>query len=648
MAVEKVEALSVSGRIDELDSVTEALGKTNYFAPDNALSFYSDTTGFTPVNAPDPYAKPLSSLADSLKQIGLEEKLNGLDYSTDTSLPVKDWEKYSSDFSTVVQGILKKEQQCEEEIRRCDEEISRVQHFSWLKINLDDLNGCQFVKTRFGSLPAESYAEMSQYKKDTFLALFSKEAENSLYWGMYCAPINQIEETDHIFSHLGFEAVSLKGCSGTIPSILERDASSKQKASEELDGVSSEIKAFWDRECGNFLGVYTWLSKKHTYYGIRRYAFQYGNSFILVGWIPVKRMQEVQGALKPLSTVIYTMEDASKPDILPHSPPTTLKNRKLWRPFEYLISIYGLPSYDEFDPTAIVAFTYVLLFGLMFADFGQGLVIALAGWLLWKKKRSGLGCVMIPCGISSSVIGVLFGSCFGFENSFDWLYKGILKLPDKPISVMEQTNSVILFAVGLGILMVILAIITNIIVSLRRKHYTEGLFGPNGVAGLIFYTSVIVGFGGQLAFGWNIVNSAYIFGLIVLPLIVILFREVLGGFMEGKPDWKPEHWGGTIMQSLFEVFEFILSYLTNTISFIRVGAFVLVHAGMMSVVFTLAEMFSGVGFAIVVFIGNAFIIALEGLLSGVQSLRLEFYEMFSRFYNGSGHPFIPVTVGRKA
>lgn len=143
-------------------------------------------------------------------------------------------------------------------------------------------------------------------------------------------------------------------------------------------------------------------------------------------------------------------------------------------------------------------------------------------------------------------------------------------------------------------------------------------------------------------------NSAYIFGLIVLPLIVILFREVLGGFMEGKPDWKPEHWGETIMQNLFEVFEFILSYLTNTISFIRVGAFVLVHAGMMSVVFTLAEMFSGVGFAIVVLIGNAFIIALEGLLSGVQSLRLEFYEMFSRFYNGSGHPFIPVAVGRKA
>ena len=97
-------------------------------------------------------------------------------------------------------------------------------------------------------------------------------------------------------------------------------------------------------------------------------------------------------------------------------------------------------------------------------------------------------------------------------------------------------------------------------------------------------------------------------------------------------------------QGFFELFEAILSYVTNTVSFLRVGAFVLVHAGMMSVFFSLANMFGeySVGFWIVVVFGNIFVLVLEGLLVGVQSLRLEFYEMFNRFFEGSGHEFKPI------
>jgi V/A-type H+/Na+-transporting ATPase subunit I len=144
------------------------------------------------------------------------------------------------------------------------------------------------------------------------------------------------------------------------------------------------------------------------------------------------------------------------------------------------------------------------------------------------------------------------------------------------------------------------------------------------------------------------VTPAYVLALIVLPVMVMLFREPLGGLVEGRPDWKPESMGNYIMQSFFEVFEFLLSYLTNTISFIRVGAFVLVHAGMMLVVFTLAESTSGIGYVLILLIGNAFVIALEGLLSGIQTLRLEFYEMFSRFFDGAGRAFAPVVVSRES
>jgi len=127
----------------------------------------------------------------------------------------------------------------------------------------------------------------------------------------------------------------------------------------------------------------------------------------------------------------------------------------------------------------------------------------------------------------------------------------------------------------------------------------------------------------------------------------MFFREVLGGLLEHRPNWKPEKWGDYIMQNFFEVFEFLLSFATNTMSFLRVGAFVLVHAGMMLVVFTLAEMSGGIGYVLTIIIGNVFVMALEGLLVGIQVLRLEFYEMFSRFFDGGGRPFNPVVVRKE-
>lgn len=170
------------------------------------------------------------------------------------------------------------------------------------------------------------------------------------------------------------------------------------------------------------------------------------------------------------------------------------------------------------------------------------------------------------------------------------------------------------------------------------------MFGPNGVAGLVFYASLVIGFGLQLLTGRTIVTLPYILCLIVLPLLVIFFREVLGGLVEHRPDAVPKKWGEFIVQNFFELFELLLTYAGNTISFLRVGAFVLVHAGMMLVVFTLAEMSAGIGYVIIVIFGNLFVIGLEGLLVGIQVLRLEFYEMFSRFFEGSGRPFRPINV----
>ena len=131
----------------------------------------------------------------------------------------------------------------------------------------------------------------------------------------------------------------------------------------------------------------------------------------------------------------------------------------------------------------------------------------------------------------------------------------------------------------------------------------------------------------------------YVICLIILPLFFIFLKEPLIRKFEEDEKMFPNGFGAFFVEGFFELFEVVLSFITNTMSFLRVGGFVLSHAGMMLVVYTLAEMVGGVGEIIVIIFGNVFVMCLEGLIVGIQVLRLEFYEMFSRYYEGNGVPF---------
>ncbi|MVB11870.1 V-type ATPase 116kDa subunit family protein [Caprobacter fermentans] len=646
MAVVKIKILNVIGRMSELDEVTTMLGKSGIFHPDNALAFYSDTSEFIPLNDENPYTDALHTLEDTLKTIDRHVDLLSVRMVDKIAPSVKNWRSYVKSFSSSVDDLIKKRNEIDRQISEDIREIEKVRHFSGLDLNLDDLRDCKFIRIRFGSLPVESYEKLSSYENNPYVVFFPGSRDEERYWGMYCAPIDRIAEVDRIFSGLYFERTRLHELTGTMKTALSQLTAKRDDEANQKAEINRQIDALWNKEKQMVQNVYSWLSEEYVYYNIRRYAARYGDNFILTGWIPADRENQIQAQMNELETVKCTFDRAEEPEVLMHSPPVELNNKKLFRPFEYFVEIYGLPSYDEIDPTILVAITYFFLFGIMFADLGQGICVAAAGYIMWKKMKMKLGRILIPCGISSSFFGVLFGSFFGFEHFLDPLYHSLFGLSEKPISVMEPetTNMIILFSVALGISLVLIAILINIYSSLRRKNYTNALFGPNGVAGLIFYASIVFGFGGQILLGIKIVTLPYVLCLIVLPLISMFFREILGGLAEARPNWKPEKWSDFLMQNFFEVFEFLLSFLTNTMSFIRVGAFVLVHAGMMMVVFMLAEMFSGIGFAVVVLVGNIFVIALEGLLVGIQALRLEFYEMFSRFFDGEGRPFLPVVV----
>jgi V/A-type H+-transporting ATPase subunit I len=314
--------------------------------------------------------------------------------------------------------------------------------------------------------------------------------------------------------------------------------------------------------------------------------------------------------------------------------------------------MYGVPNHNEIDPTPLVAITYFMIFGIMFGDLGHGIILFVVAILMWKLKGMELGKVLIPCSITSMIWGLIFGSFFGFEHALDPVYKLLFNLNEKPIEVMSTTttNYIIYMSTGIGVVLVALAIFINVYSSIKQGNLGRALFSHSGLFGMIFYISVICGLLLQVMMSIPVFSNAFFWiFFIVIPLLAMLFGEVLTKIVEHKPNIKPEGgWGEYIIQNFFELFEAILSYMTNTVSFLRIGAYVLVHSGMLLVVFTLSAMVpeNSAVYWLIVVLGNVFVIGLEALLVGIQVLRLEFYEIFNRFYQGDGVPFKPVAVSK--
>ncbi len=640
MAVSAVKIANIIGVMSQLDNVIGICGRSHIFHPEEALSFYSDTHNFSLIYEENPYEKPLHALTDTLTLAGKPFDLVDTEKG---QLSKEEAISYVGSFTEEMGALLNKRTALKQELDRYRKSVVEMSHFLGLQLDLHEIFACKFIKVRFGRIPKESYEKLESYRDNPYLMFFQCTSDKTHYWGVYFAPIDYADEIDRIFSGLYFERLRVPKVDTTPEETVSTLQQQIAATTEACNDIQKDIDALWDREKEKCLQVYSLLEELDTYFGMRRYAARYNNSFVLTGWILADEEKSLADQLNQVEGIEFSIDPVE--DALKHEPPVKLKNKRIFRPFEFFVDMYGLPQYNEVDPTPFVAITYTILFGIMFGDLGQGLVLSVVGYLMWRLKGMKLGKILIPCGISSAIFGLFFGSVFGLENALDPLYKLLFNMDEKPIEVMQPqtTTMIILSAVGIGILLVMIAMLINIYSSFKQRNYEKAIFGANGICGFIFYVSLIAGILGMVT-GHSLFNLPYVLCLLILPLLCILMREPLGKLAAHDPDWKPESWGGYVVQNIFELIEVLLSYVTNTMSFLRVGAFVLVHAGMMLMVFTLANLFGSFGYVVTAVIGNIIVMAMEGLLVGIQVLRLEFYEMFSRFFEGGGRPFTPVLV----
>jgi V/A-type H+-transporting ATPase subunit I len=364
----------------------------------------------------------------------------------------------------------------------------------------------------------------------------------------------------------------------------------------------------------------------------------------IAGWIPMREEETVRRVVEETTQGTGIVELRPADDDPSHGEvdvvPVQLDPKPWLRPFHALVGNFGSPRYGELDPSLFVAFTFVLMFGIMFGDVGQGAVVAGVGvWLLRTKNpmvrpfRDG-GTLLMFCGGSSMIFGFLYGSIFGYE---EWLHPIWL-------SPMHDVSRLLGTAVGLGVAFISIAIIINIINKFRSRHFFESVFDKFGILGIIFYWGAL-GLGLKAARAGEL-DPAHIVLVIVVPLALLFVREPLHNLLLKRKLLHSDPFS-FVLEACIETLETLTAFLGSTVSFARVGAFALSHAALCLAIFSVADILralpvGGLWAAIVLVLGNLLVIVMEGMVAMIQGVRLEYYELFSKYFAGDGvayHPF---------
>ena len=412
----------------------------------------------------------------------------------------------------------------------------------------------------------------------------------------------------------------IEGCKKRI---VELDQLIKKQA-QENQGTLSKIRAF--------------IVLKKSLIEAKKYSYATDKTVILSGWVLHKDRDKVTNEIKSIAGVSYIEKKRAEDlNIAKEDIPVRLEHNAIFKPFELLINSYGIPRYGTIDPTIFVAISFLIMFGAMFGDLGQGLSLVFIGLLIKRAKNIKIkqaSTLLVYCGISSAIFGALYGSVFGFENIIPAIW----------IRPMENIFEVFKISVLFGIIIITLGILVNVINALRDKNYIKALFDKSGlITGIVYWLAIA--FVSKLFVAEKNIPPIYLI-LILAGLSLIFLKPVIEIIFKKKKE--KESLFVSFMESLVDILEIIMGYLANTVSFIRIAAFSLAHAGLFLAIFELSRLLKDVGgvplSALVIILGNILIVLLEGMVVSIQSLRLNYYEFFSKFFVSGKHAYKPLTM----
>lgn len=543
--------------------------------------------------------------------------------------------KFSKNFTSPISQLdfekLNSEMENIDDIREKLQEKNRdmdiFNMFGNINVSMSKLLKLENFNFKFGILSKEDRLRIKKNYENIFAAIFHMGTlkEGEVYFIIY--PGDMEVDISRVLRSLNFHEIKIpEGFEKKPSEITERLTQEIKELEEKLEKSKKFIDEY---KKDNEEGIAQILKDKYNKLNLedtKTFLAVSSRYFYLAGWISKEDSTRLYNTLTDKYKVDITFHEVEDYDI---KPPTKLKNNSVFKPFELLVKMYGVPNYEEIDPTPFFAITYMLLFGSMFGDVGQGLFFAIAGILVGKFINKDFGGLVTRLGVSSTIFGFLYGSVFGLET----VIKPILFNP------YENINTILIMAIALGVILLIMSYSLGVTNYIRTKNFEELYFGEKGVAGFLLYISIL-GIASTKLFDLNSIIFDIFLIIAILCILSMVFKKVL--YQKFVLKQKTALPNGYFIESSFSIVETIISIFSGTISFIRVGAFAINHVGLFLAFSTIGNMIgTKTGSIVMIIIGNIVILGLEGLIVFIQSLRLEYYEMFSKYYIGDGREFVP-------
>ncbi|MDR1481955.1 MAG: ATPase [Synergistaceae bacterium] len=528
-----------------------------------------------------------------------------------------------------------------EELEKLEAARSFVAALKNLNVKPDEFAAAKFVLPHFGRMTVENYNRLIESTQEAPLLTVELSRTRENVWVLIFTVPGYREGARNLFESTFFREFSIEEMSQNLTGEdpLKQVEDSIQQHKKDIGVLEMDARGMLDKNRGELEELFSRLYTMQRVYDLCRGRGEVSGMYILSGWVPEDTYDSLKDMLQadaPMTSIIT--EQVGNMAYTGLRIPTMLRNNKLVRSFQDVVAMYSVPSYGEIDPSPFVAITFVLFFGFMFGDVGHGLLLLAAAAFLGKRRvlSKSLAYVMKCASVSSIVFGLMYGSVMGVENEEFALW----------LSPMHDTGVLFGVAILSGIVVISVGMILNMILRYRERDFGRLLFDGQGLAGLFVYWGSTV----AIFLSVNGVETPfkvdYLWYIIFAVLLLSVFRDTLARTILSQSVHKEP-----FAMQMFEVLHNLMNYFTNTASFVRLAAFALNHVALSFAVMTISRMFEDLPAgiilkALVLIIGNLFIVGLEGLIVFIQVLRLEYYEFFGKFYRGGGNVFKPVTWKR--
>ena len=589
----------------------------------------------------------------------------------DVSLPAEDDEGRANDICFITENLRNNQIKVEQDKQRITEAINEAKAFSKMNIRFSDLDQLSYLTLRIGRVDLKGQNELRQNLKDRAIVISLDNVSEPEDTGRIMVATSRKGRfaLDTQLKNVFFEPVKIPDDFKGIPSEMVTGMEEQlQSIERELSLIGEEKKELYIRMERDFRRLIPSFKMALIVEEIKSRFTTTENLYHFTGWTPAEMAAEVSKELLDLTgnrAAIKTFLPNEVPAVKEGKDkvPVYVKHGTFVKGFEGIVSSYGAPVYGTIDPTPLVAFFFTLLFGIMFGDVGHGFTLFFAGFLikLGINKLKGLykfGTPLVSIGISSMIFGFLFGSVFTNEllliKPTRAITGAITGNPvDRIIFIMplEETGGNITkllyffgFTIAIGAIIISIGLIINIINHCILKKYEEAFFSKTGLAGLALFwyaLFIVVHILLGVRFGFYDIVGLFI------PVVCIFFGPVIWRIIAQKKPILKHGLMTFIMEGFVEVLETVSTYVSNTVSFLRVGAFALSHSVLSFIVFTFSEMLahSGtvgtIGAGLLLVFGNALIVVLEGMIVAIQVMRLQYYEFFNKFFVETGVEFSP-------